>query len=168
MLKVRGGHLDWTQILRSNDFFRGTPYNFIQFTTLQELMAGWVGVVPGNYTHISDSLHVYESDLQFIGKISRSNEIWENTDSLIFNMQDCLKHFQALEQVVDQISTAVAEQEIIHLGDCDVPKSLANFVSVFVAERLRQLDLYGAARKAVQKCTNPYLIRAWAAWADHF
>jgi thymidylate synthase len=31
MLKVRDGHLEWTQILRSNDFFRGTPYNFFQF-----------------------------------------------------------------------------------------------------------------------------------------
>ena len=47
LLKVRDGKLDWLQIMRSNDVFRGTPYNFVQFTTLQEVMAGWLGIDVG-------------------------------------------------------------------------------------------------------------------------
>lgn len=62
LLKVRGGCLDWTQIMRSNDIFRGWPYNILQWTTLQEVMAGWLGLSLGTYHHISDSLHMYESD----------------------------------------------------------------------------------------------------------
>ena len=34
MLKVRDNRLEWSQIMRSNDIFKGLPYNFIQFTTL--------------------------------------------------------------------------------------------------------------------------------------
>lgn len=62
LLKVRDGRLHWTQIMRSNDIMRGLPYNIIQFTMLQELMAGWLGCRLGEYLHLSDSLHVYEQD----------------------------------------------------------------------------------------------------------
>jgi thymidylate synthase len=167
ILKVREGRLEWTQVLRSNDFFRGTPYNFMQFTTLQELVAGWIGTTPGTYTHISDSLHVYEHELQLIRGASQSEETWTNTDSLAFNMNDCLQHFSALEQVVDKVSNTVKETELVELADHGFPTPLANFVLVFVAERMRQLHLYRTAQDTVQRCTNPYLTGAWRAWADH-
>src|SRR5688572_20081702 len=48
MLKVREGRLEWMQILRSNDAFMGLPYNLVQFTTLQEVMSGWLGVEVGS------------------------------------------------------------------------------------------------------------------------
>ena len=35
--KVRQGKLEWSQIMRSNDVLLGMPYNFIQFTGLQEI-----------------------------------------------------------------------------------------------------------------------------------
>ena len=41
LLKIRNGHLYWTQVMRSNDVMRGLPYNIIQFTMLQELFAAW-------------------------------------------------------------------------------------------------------------------------------
>lgn len=59
-LLVRDGKLHWLQIMRSNDLMWGTPYNFIQWTTLQEIMAGWLGLQLGQYTHVASSLHVYE------------------------------------------------------------------------------------------------------------
>ncbi len=63
LLKLRGGRLEWAQVMRSNDLIRGLPYNFVQFTTILEVMAGWLGVQPGSYTHFSDSLHAYETDI---------------------------------------------------------------------------------------------------------
>ncbi len=62
-LKMRNGRLEWTQVVRSNDLVRGVPYDFVQFSALQEILAGWLGTTLGSYTHFSDSLHVYESDL---------------------------------------------------------------------------------------------------------
>lgn len=59
MLKIRDGKLLWTQIMRSNDIVFGLPYNILQFTFLQEIIAGWLNVEVGEYMHISDSLHMY-------------------------------------------------------------------------------------------------------------
>jgi thymidylate synthase len=64
LLKIRDGRLHWTQIMRSNDIMRGLPYNIIQFTMLQEVMAGWLGCEIGEYFHLSDSLHIYEKDTE--------------------------------------------------------------------------------------------------------
>jgi thymidylate synthase len=61
-LKIRNKRLEWTQVMRSNDLFRGLPYNIVQFTTLQEVMAGWLGVELGQYYHFADSLHYYLDD----------------------------------------------------------------------------------------------------------
>lgn len=59
-LLVREGKLHWLQIMRSNDLMWGTPYNFIQWTSLQEVVAGWLGLEVGQYTHVASSLHVYQ------------------------------------------------------------------------------------------------------------
>lgn len=61
LLKIRQGKLLWTQIMRSNDIVYGLPYNLIQFTSMQEIMAGWLKIKPGEYLHISDSLHMYDN-----------------------------------------------------------------------------------------------------------
>lgn len=166
MLKIRSGRLEWTQILRSNDFFRGTPYNFFQFTTLQELVAGWTHTLPGTYTHISDSLHVYERELQLIRQPS-DMETWQNTDALTFNMNESFKSFDTLEQAVVEISQLTQERGLLEFGDRSLPPPLINFLRIFVAERLRQLRFHEAARGAAERCTNPYLIKAWFAWAAH-
>lgn len=64
MFNIRDGRLDWTQIIRSNDIFLGLPHNLVQFTTLHEVMAGWLGVQMGSYNQLSNSLHLYEKDLR--------------------------------------------------------------------------------------------------------
>ena len=66
LIKIRKNKLEWTQIMRSNDIIMGLPYNFVQFTSLQEILAGWLDVELGNYVHYSDSLHFYERDKNFI------------------------------------------------------------------------------------------------------
>jgi thymidylate synthase len=79
--KIRDNKLEWLQIMRSNDLPRGLPYNFVQFTCLQEIMAGWLGVGVGTYCHVSDSLHVYEKDVPDLQAFSPVEEA-PSTDSL--------------------------------------------------------------------------------------
>lgn len=62
LLKIRDEKLLWTQIMRSNDIAFGLPYDFLQFTFLQEIIAGWLSVKVGEYMHISDSLHMYSDN----------------------------------------------------------------------------------------------------------
>lgn len=60
LLKIRNGRLDWMQIVRSNDAMWGTPYNWMQFLHLQAFIAAAIGVEPGEYNHMVDSLHIYD------------------------------------------------------------------------------------------------------------
>lgn len=58
--KVRDGHLDMTVGNRSNDMLWGAyGANVVQFSFLQEYIAGRLGVQIGAYTQVSDSFHVY-------------------------------------------------------------------------------------------------------------
>lgn len=56
MLKVRNGRLEWSQIMRSNDIFLGLPHNFVQFMSLQEVLAGWIGIEPGRLSFVSQEV----------------------------------------------------------------------------------------------------------------
>jgi len=68
-LMIRDGKLNWTQVLRSNDVILGLPQNIFQFTHLQEIVAGWLNVEVGRYTHFTDSLHVYMNDYYDLAKV---------------------------------------------------------------------------------------------------
>ena len=67
---IRQGCLEWLQVMRSNDLIWGTPYNFVQFTSIQEIVAGWLGVEVGNYVHVSDSLHVYQRHWAYLDEMA--------------------------------------------------------------------------------------------------
>jgi thymidylate synthase len=57
---IRNGKLNMMVVMRSNDLWFGYPYDVYNFTMLQEIMAGLLGVEVGKYTHVADSLHLYE------------------------------------------------------------------------------------------------------------
>lgn len=57
---IRENKLNMTVFMRSNDIIFGTCYDIFNFTMLQEIMAGLLNVEVGKYTHIADSLHIYE------------------------------------------------------------------------------------------------------------
>ncbi|MNW28077.1 Thymidylate synthase [compost metagenome] len=61
--KIRNDKLDLTLFNRSNDAHWGLwGANLCQFSTIQEVVASWLGVEVGTYTQITDSLHVYLED----------------------------------------------------------------------------------------------------------
>lgn len=58
--KLRDGELDLQVYNRSNDLHWGTfGANLCQFATIQEMVAGWLGVKVGTYYQNTDSLHIY-------------------------------------------------------------------------------------------------------------
>lgn len=64
--KIRGGRLHMTTFNRSNDLILGLSFtNVCQFTTIQEVISTALGVGLGEYTHWSDSLHMYQDDPVF-------------------------------------------------------------------------------------------------------
>lgn len=165
LVKVRNGRLEWTQVIRSNDFFLGFPYNVVQFTCIQEVMAGWLGIEPGPYCHFADSLHLYEKDLSKIFESSPVTAL-ENTDSL------CLSKMQS-EVVLTELARRleiIASSEISseHLTELavwsDAPKAYENLMLVAAADHARRRNWSKVAGYLMDRCTNPALKQVWDRW----
>ena len=97
VFELRGGKLDCTGIMRSNDVWLGTPYDVVFFTELQKHIANELGVAYGKYTHFAVSLHAYEKD------IDRVREVWcckHEAPRLKLDIEVFLAHIQEIERIV--------------------------------------------------------------------
>lgn len=156
-LMVRNGNLEWLEIMRSNDFIWGFPYNVIQFTTIQEIMAGWLGVGLGSYIHISDSLHVYQrhwAELEYgEANLSRfvprnesnlgikSYEVWESTFAEIVDLAYRLTQHKSADELISTYESSG------HL-----PAGYREWVAVLTAEALRRRGFSGKAIEVAERC----------------
>jgi len=61
---LRKNKLNLICYMRSNDFWNGLPFDVGIFGFLQEVMASWLKVKLGTYTHFVGSAHIYLKDLQ--------------------------------------------------------------------------------------------------------
>ena len=74
MFLVRNNKLNITQIVRSQDFIWGLPYNFIQFGFITKYIAEELKLKVGKYTEVVNSFHVYEKHWEELDKIINANE----------------------------------------------------------------------------------------------
>jgi len=169
MLKVRDSALEWTQIMRSNDVFRGLPYNLVQFTTLQEILAGWLGLDVGTYNHVSDSLHVYERDLDQI-KSLRPVPIEENTDSFALSKPDFDLVFPELEEGSNNITDEACTVEYLvgKVNNCTLPAAYRNVLCVLCAEGVRRRKQSCRIDEIMAHCTNPAYTQLYDRWLSRF
>lgn len=167
LLKVRDGRLEWVQVMRSNDTFKGLPYNFVQFMTLQEVMAGWLRVEPGSYTHFSDSLHLYDDDVEHAFR-SVQLPAPPNCDSLAVPKHIADPIWAEMNRRVDKLVTSrLSENEYASLAKLDgAPQAFTNLMSIVVADAARRHGNTQAALAAAAVCTNPQLRFLWDRWVE--
>lgn len=166
MLKVRDRKLHWTQVIRSNDLFRGVPYNFVQFTTLQEVLSGWLNIDVGGYTHIADSLHVYLRDAEKTFAYATAPDV-PNTDSLAAPYDKSQGYWMELNQCVDELSRAMTSPDIEKIVTSRVmPKGYANILRVIAADAARRYGDIELAGELGEQCDNPVLKTCWKKWYD--
>lgn len=167
LLKIREGRLEWTQVLRSNDLIRGLPTNFAQFTCLQEVMAGWLGVEVGGYHHWSDSLHVYSTDTAKFTCEPEAPSLASNTDTLAIDMVRgeavILDLYRRMVEMTAQDVGVRALEELASFPDA--PAGYQNLLRVLGAESARRRDRQDQAVALMQGCTNPLLLQTWSAWS---
>lgn len=165
MPKIRNGKLEWLQIMRSNDIFRGLPYNLVQFTTLQEIFAGWLGLEVGHYHQVSDSLHYYEKDLPSFS-IADNMSFAENNDSLALPKPEfdqlLITMMKSLEVLSSQHLSKDSFKSICL--DADLPQSYQNLLLIAAADSARRRGWFDEAALAVEACTNKALRLAWSNW----
>jgi thymidylate synthase len=165
MLRVREERLEWTQIMRSNDLILGLPHNLVQFTTLQEVLAGWLGVEIGEYHHLSDSLHVYSSDSRHLIDLCPAPPP-PNNDNLCLPKHASEQCFAELLEITDQIVDPSTKSEVLLkiLESSKLPESFRNLLSILVAEGIRRRRTLDLIAPAVSFCSNSCLTTMFDRW----
>jgi len=165
LLKVRHGRLEWTQVMRSTDLHRGLPYDIIEFTILQEVMAGWLGLGIGGYHHWSDSLHVY-SDAAAHFSCEPGFLPERNSDFLAVTADQGEAIIKELyRRTVGLTRSELLEGELQELTSMpEAPAGYQNLLRVLGAESARRRARRDQAEAIMAACTNPQLIQAWSLW----
>ena len=167
ILKLRDNKLEWMQILRSNDFILGIPYNFIQFTYLQEIIAGWLNVQLGSYNQISDSLHVYEDAKT---NVDRSLPIIteSNNDNIGVPRDESEKCFKELDRRIEYfIDERMTESEHRRISEwSDAPIGFQNLLRVLASEAARKRRWKDLASEIMSSNTNRALKQLWERWLE--
>ena len=171
MLKVREGKLEWFQVLRSNDLFLGLPYNLVQFTSIQEIIAGWLNLECGTYNQISDSIHVYESNAENVRKSSlESSREFLNTDSLALPYKESELAWKELEFRAEwMIDKKLNENRLKELSRWETaPQAYQNILCVLAAETARRHKWICVADEIMDTvCTNSAFKYLWTEWRLH-
>lgn len=166
LLKLRNRKLEWSQIMRSNDIYLGMPYNFIQYTGLQEVLAGWLGVELGSYNHYSDSLHLYSRD---IGKISvEQDKHLFNTDNLSLPKGESDRIFPEIYSRMKSLALGKNDEKNIYtLSDLgshfEAYDNMMRIITAYAAQKQGYMEL---ANNVLEACTNNMYIEMWNNWME--
>jgi thymidylate synthase len=139
LLKVRDGRLMWTQIMRSNDLFRGLPHNVVQFTFLQEIMAGWLAIDVGPYNHLSDSLHLY-ADVGVVRDRLRPTVVPDSTDRLDLPKKDSDTVLSVVSDFGDFVANACnTSRDVVEaLSHLELPQAYNNLALLLASDAVRR------------------------------
>ncbi len=166
-LMIRDGKLEWLQVMRSNDLYWGLPYNFVQFTTLQEIIAGWLGLEVGSYVHISDSLHVYKrhwTDLSTRDLTSASVPKNES-DLRVGPYEKWETYFREIVSFAMRLIGSTSLDGILAVDVAsNIPLAYREWLSVLKAETLRKHGHLAEALKTIRGA-GIFWERSWSQWA---
>jgi thymidylate synthase len=132
---------------------------------VQEILAGWLGVEVGTYTHVIDSLHWYEEGSKRMG-IDPEVAPARNTDRFSESIDESLGAFNELGDRMDTIIQAHSEGKTpdhISLGG-DLPKAFENIFRVVAADDARKGGAHKEADLLMSHCDNPAFQQLWERW----
>tara|TARA_R100000808_G_C2155555_1_gene168663 strand:+ start:17367 stop:18359 length:993 start_codon:yes stop_codon:yes gene_type:complete len=160
---IRDEKLHMITNMRSSDLILGIAYDIPAFTMFQEMLALELGVELGTYTHISNSLHIYERHFEMVENILRSEEVGQSKmlqlargempalskDMPIKEMMLFEKHLRLLNDV-EEINALIEEIDGLEIDDVSYWK---DWGKILVSHRLKKLGLEKDSI-AVQNSTN--------------
>lgn len=167
MPKIRNNKLEWLQVMRSNDVFLGMPYNIIQFTTLQEVLAGWLNLELGAYYQISDSLHAYSHDLSQYS-LDHDREPIKNTDNLALSKRDSddviSTIYSRLHLLTSSKLTAAELSHLVSVDSYSMPTGYKNLFLICCAYAAKKKGWKHEMGEAIELCGNQTLVHIWNLW----
>ena len=168
MPKVRDGRLEWLQVMRSNDLFRGLPYNLVQFASIQEMLAGWLGLEVGSYLHVSDSLHVYVEDLTAVQASEPALAAPTRTNSFALPRREWDAVVADVIRRLESMANRNATQELLRGAAFahDAPAAYEDAVRIAAADAARRRGWNELAQECASGCSDEALRVLWTRWAD--
>jgi thymidylate synthase len=165
LLKLREGRLESTQIMRSNDLVLGVPHNIVHFSSLQEVLAGWLGVEVGSYNHFADSLHLYERDAPVSERID-PRVLPPNVESIALPKTTSELSFSILADLGDRLCspTANAEQVLAAFRSVALDSAFRSWAAILTAEALRRRKAFGMIESVMRDCPNGCLATMFERW----
>ena len=113
---IRNGKLNMTVFMRSNDVILGSVYDIYNFTMMQEIMAGKLGIEVGKYTHIADSFHIYEMHFDMANQIINSN------NTKLYDDKYVLSDYRLSNKELNEVLNKVMDVEALTRLQSDVIK----------------------------------------------
>ena len=159
LFRVRNGKLNATVFMRGNDVLWGTPYNFVMFTWLQNVMLKWLqakypGLKMGNYTHIVGSAHYYLDKRDEIEAVL--DNPFELKDMPITELPEW--DIEGVEETFQEIDkffqTEAAYRRYSMSGDADELKGASPFKSKALYDLFEQVIKPAVIRKAIKLSGN--------------
>lgn len=123
---IRNDKLNMITFMRSNDIWLGFPYDVFNFMTLQEILANRLGIEVGEYTHIVDSFHLYETHFDAAKKIIKDYK--QNGLYSAYDENNYLKS-TLTEETLDEIMMNVYNVEA-------TTRSMSNILTLEAVEKL--------------------------------
>lgn len=134
--------------MRSSDLILGIAYDIPAFTFLQEMLANQLNVELGTYTHISNSLHIYEKHFPMVENMLQEN-ISDNKD-LVHSMPN-QPPTQLMHTFENKLRKSFSIEDINHtiedfLPNCD-DGYWVDWIKILASHRLKQLKFKSEALK---------------------
>ena len=166
MLKIRNDRLYWSQIMRSNDLYLGLPYDVLLFSSLQEIMAGWLNIDVGNYTHYCDSLHYYISNKMSV----------DATKMALFNTDDLRLEKTQSDEVFSELFAIICELGNLENIDKYIKETLESISFTEAYNNILMIIcLYMLNKKSndtdlikycFDRCTNDLYVQLYKEWQN--
>ncbi|TDC81857.1 thymidylate synthase [Actinomadura sp. 7K507] len=142
---LREGALHMVTSMRSQDVWRGLPYDLFAATVLLEVMAGWVGARVGRWHHQVDSLHLYAPELAAAGQVAATADQatghmgtlaapWEGFDARVAQV---IAGERVGAAAWDDLADVMASFRLWRRGDRDAARSKVNGPGVMAAALTR-------------------------------
>ena len=108
---VRNNKLYCTAIMRSNDIWFGTPYDWAFFIELQKYIADRLNLGYGTYTHFATSFHVYERNMAEITNIAET-PLNELQTTVVFDRTKFYSDYEQLFTKTSGMEASKAKEEL--------------------------------------------------------
>lgn len=156
---IRENKLHQVVHMRSSDVIFGIAYDVPAFTVFQEILANELGVELGSYTHVSNSLHIYERHFEMAERILdpenvESTKAWarnvyeqqpikeSSLDDVRMGAIYDIMSFEASLNTCDS-----AEAVMTHLRKFDIRGFWADIAVILGAKRMREVGAKAQAKE---------------------